>query len=63
MSKLTLLNLEFEILTLTNNIETLKRLGKNSTDLQNRLDACQAKLKELNTFKSSNSQEDASETK
>ena len=44
MSERSKLELEFEILTLTNNIETLKKLGKQTRDLKQRLDICNAKL-------------------
>jgi hypothetical protein len=47
MSERAKLKLEFEILTLANNIETMHRLGKCSIELQNRLNECRTKLQEL----------------
>ena len=44
MDKQSKLELEFEILTLTNNIETLKKMGKHTRELQQRLDICREKL-------------------
>jgi hypothetical protein len=47
MADPTKLELDFEILTLTNNIETMNRLGKSAIDLQNRLNVCRAKLQAM----------------
>lgn len=47
MSDRSKLQLEFEILTLTNNIETLKKLGENTADHQVWLQDCRAKYQSL----------------
>jgi|GEM_PF-6328808 hypothetical protein len=47
MSERAKLKLEFEILTITNNIETMHKLGKSTAELQSRLHVCRTKLHEL----------------
>jgi len=55
MSTLPELELKFEILTLSNNIEKLKSLGYRTADLQSRLDYCKAQFLSLNSGKSTES--------
>jgi len=50
MCKLPDLELEFEIVTLSHNIEELKKLGFRTADLQSRLDYCQSQYRALNNL-------------
>ena len=47
MRTLPNLELDFEILTLTHNIDKLKKLGYRTADLQRRLDYCHAQVHSL----------------
>jgi|GEM_PF-6387835 hypothetical protein len=49
MCKLPELELEFEIVTLSHNIEKLKKLGLRTADLQSRLAYCQSQFRAINS--------------